>query len=138
MSFVKNPTKICYLDTSALLALVFEQGPYQKLKRFFNGCDKTLSSPLIEAELLAAVIREGTPWPVAVRYLDFVDLIFPPRSLRRELERVFVPGYLKGADAHHLATALFLAQDFEGLTFCSLDKRQNQIAKALGFQTFDL
>ena len=46
---------------------------------------------------------------------------------------VFEAGYLRGADAWHLATALYLTPDPGELTFLTLDERQGDIASKLGF-----
>jgi len=50
-----------------------------------------------------------------------------------EMSRVFSAGYLRGADAWHLACALFYADDRTSLTFLTLDARQREVAERLGF-----
>jgi hypothetical protein len=50
-----------------------------------------------------------------------------------ELERIAVEGYVKGADLWHLACALFLAPQPKDLAFLTLDKRQEAVARKLGF-----
>jgi hypothetical protein len=55
--------------------------------------------------------------------------------LTPELERVFAGGYLKGADAWHLACALYLAEEPAKLAFLTLDRRQRAVARRLGFRT---
>ena len=59
--------------------------------------------------------------------------MYPNRPLRGEFERVLVEGSVKGADLWHLACALFLAPEPKDLTFLTLDKRQEEIARKLGF-----
>lgn len=68
-----------------------------------------------------------------MRLLDKLEVIFPDRTLRRRTERVLEAGYVRGADCWHLATALFLAPDPGQLTFVTLDERQREVAKTLGF-----
>lgn len=44
-------------------------------------------------------------------------------------------GLVRGADCFHLAVALSLVANPRDLTFLTLDKRQRDVAAALGFQT---
>lgn len=62
-----------------------------------------------------------------------IELIMPARSLRPEFTAVLATGYVRGADCFHLAVALSLSPDPRELTFLTLDKRQRDVAKALGF-----
>jgi len=48
-------------------------------------------------------------------------------------ERVFAAGQVRGADAWHLATALWLTRHPAELPFLTLDARQREVASALGF-----
>jgi hypothetical protein len=80
---------------------------------------------------MAAVTREGLLAGAAG--VPGVDWISPARRLTRELERVMSGGYVRGADAWHLACALFLDPDANELMFLTLDKRQRAVAKAIGF-----
>ena len=89
------------------------------------------ASDLLEAELRSACRCEEIA--VDMRLLDKLEVIFPDRPLRRETERVLEAGYVRGADCWHLATALFLAPDPGQLTFVTLDERQREVAKTLGF-----
>jgi hypothetical protein len=59
--------------------------------------------------------------------------VYPNRPLSDEFERVMVEGYVKGADLWHLACALFLAPEPKDLAFVTLDKRQEEVARRLGF-----
>lgn len=63
----------------------------------------------------------------------------PPTSSRRSCAgrapaKVFAADYVKGADAWHLACALYAAGDPRDLTFLTLDRRQRTVARRLGFR----
>jgi hypothetical protein len=96
-----------------------------------RGFDHLLSSNLLEAELRAAFAREGQAGDPAT--LSSVSWVLPDRPLSAEIQRVQVVGYLRGADTWHLATALFVSPDPAALTFLTLDSRQREIARAIGF-----
>jgi hypothetical protein len=92
-----------------------------------------ISSNLLEAELAAALLREGVPVSSARPLLSNIDWILPQRALSPEFARVLDVGYLRGADLWHLACALFVAPDPALLSFLTLDRRQSEVAAALGF-----
>lgn len=87
----------------------------------------------MEAELRAAFARERVG--LSGDLFDWMKWVFPERPLTPELERVFTSGYLKGADAWHLACALYLAEEPAKLAFLTLDRRQRAVARRLGFRT---
>jgi hypothetical protein len=91
------------------------------------------AAPLLEAEFRAALEREetggGEPLLAALRW------VIPDRPLSHELDQVFSAGCLRGADAWHLATALFLVEAPGDLPFLTLDQRQRSLAESLGFPT---
>ena len=96
--------------------------------------DRLVSSNLLEAELRSVVAREAAgldPSPF------FVSLtwIYPNRPLTEEFQRITPHGYLKGADLWHLACGLLVCPDAQALTFLTLDKRQQDVAARVGFNT---
>jgi len=95
--------------------------------------DVILSSNLLEAEVAAAFRREQVA--VDPGLLRPFEWVLPERPLTDELERVFTTGYLKGADAWHIACALHIAGSFRDLAFLTLDSRQRDVAAQLGFPT---
>lgn len=122
-----------YVDTSCYVAIAFRERGATALRRRLDGFDDLFSSNLLEAELRSAFRREGIagdPDP-----LRAVSWVIPDRPLSAELSRVLSAGYLHGADAWHLATALFLAGDPRSLAFVTLDARQEAVAATLGFET---
>lgn len=120
-----------FVDTSVLLSLTFGEATAAAMRQRLAAFTMVYASDLLEAELRSACRREQIA--VEMRLLDNLEVIFPDRTLRRETERVLEAGYVGGADCWHLATALFLAPDPGQLTFVTLDERQREVAKTLGF-----
>jgi len=122
-----------FVDTSCLVAIALgERGAAAvatRLKRF----EELFASNLLEAEWRATVTREGVAIDPDV--LTWLDWVFPDRPLTREISLVLAAGYLRGADAWHLACALHMTQNPAGVTFLTLDRRQRAVARRLGFRT---
>jgi predicted nucleic acid-binding protein len=121
-----------YVDTSVIVAITLGEigadAILEKVRPF-----ELVAAPLLEAEWRSACRRNETaPDPALLREILWVHT---ERPLSEELERVFAAGYVRGADAWHLATALYLAPDPSELTFLTLDDRQRGVAEALGFRT---
>lgn len=121
-----------YVDSSALLGLIL--GDQSVVSRELLEEQQVVGSYLIEAEVFSACTRESYEIQMAVELLERITLISPVRSLRPEYNLIFQSGYLKGADAFHLACALFLDPTCKNLTFVTADKPQAVIAKKLGFK----
>jgi predicted nucleic acid-binding protein len=122
-----------FVDTSCLVAIALgERGAAAvaaRLKRF----EELFASNLLEAELRATVTREGVAIDPDV--LTWLDWVFPDRPLTQEISRVLAAGYLRGADAWHLACAVHMTQSPAEVTFLTLDRRQRAVARRLGFRT---
>jgi hypothetical protein len=125
--------RVAYVDSSWVLAIVFGERAAERAADLLQEYDALLSSTLLEAEVLAALHREG---------LSGADLpeagiswLLPDRPLRPEIERVLAAGYLRGADLWHLASALWAADDPGGTDFLTFDVRQRDVSRALGFVT---
>jgi len=122
-----------YVDTSALLAVAFSEPTRPAVERRLSQLTSVASSNLLEAELRAGLSREGRAFdPQLTRGITWV---LPVRPLTPELVTVLGVGYLRGADLWHVAAALYAAPDPQGVTFVTLDRRQGEVAAALGFQT---
>lgn len=121
-----------YVDTSVIVAItlgeVGAEAILAKVRPF-----ELVAAPLLEAEWRSACHRNQIVAEAAL--LHEIAWIASPGPLSEELERVFAAGYVRGADAWHLATALSLAPDPSELTFLTLDDRQRAVAEALGFKT---
>ncbi len=124
--------KLAYVDSSAIVAIAFDEPGATTMADRLAGYDVLFSSPLLEAELLSALCREQLEADPST-LLDAVSWVVPGRRLTEELQRVYQSGYVRGADAWHLACAVFLAPAPRELDFVTLDLRQRAAAQALGF-----
>jgi hypothetical protein len=94
------------------------------------------ASDLLTAEALSAAVRERLEIGAVMTALEAVALVLPHRSLDRETREVLAQGQLRGADAWHVACALFLADAARSeLAFLSRDVAQRRVARRLGFVT---
>ncbi len=120
-----------YVDTSALVAIAFDERGGASLAGRLAEPAHLLSSNLLEAELRAAFAREEISYTPSL--VSGIEWVLPDRPLAPELATVLEAGYLKGADLWHVATALYLAPEPRDLSFVTLDVRQQRVARALGF-----
>ncbi len=123
--------KLAYIDTSCLVAIAFGEPNAGALASRLEDYDELVSSNLLECELWAAFMREGVVPDEAM--LTWVTWVIPNRALSPEIRTILSTGYQRGADAWHLACALYLAADAGELSFITLDKRQEEVARELGF-----
>lgn len=123
--------KIAYVDTSCLVAVALGERGAAAVERRLARFDRLVSSILLEAELRAALRREGVEG--ASRVLSSITWLLPDRPLSAEIAAVLEAGYVRGADCWHLATALYLAPEPSELSFMTLDERQRDVAALLGF-----
>lgn len=126
--------RLAYVDSSAIVAVAFDEPGATAMADLLATYDVVFSSPLLEAELLSAMCREKVEADPST-LLDAVSWVVPGRRLTGELQRVYQSGYVRGADAWHLACAVFLAPAPQALDFVTLDLRQRATAQALGFGT---
>ncbi len=127
--------KLAFVDTSCLAAIVLNEPNAPSLSRKLGVFDRLAASPLLEAELRTVLHREGhrdeaqvQPWLASMLWVS------PDRPLGAEIATVLAAGYVRGADCWHLATALYFSPDAEEISFLTLDERQRDVAKALGFK----
>ncbi len=125
--------KAAYVDTSCLVAIAFRESGSARMASRLKGYEVILASGLVEAELKAALLREGLSGGTA-DFLPDLDWVYPDRPLGPEIDRVLATGYVKGADAWHLACALFVSPDGAELHFETLDAQQRSVARGLGFR----
>ncbi|HWP38169.1 MAG TPA: PIN domain-containing protein [Gemmatimonadales bacterium] len=124
--------RVAYVDTSCLVAVAFGEAGAAALSRRLNRFDILAASDLLEAELRSAFLREGAEFDPAL--LAGLSWVVPDRPLHSEIARVLAAGYVRGVDCWHLATALYLAEDSSSMSFLTLDERQADVARALGFR----
>ena len=127
--------RLAYVDSSCVVAIVFGESGYGRVVDQLDRFDRLLASNLMEAEVRAALIREGVEQE-AGGLLSGFTWIYPNRPLTTEYRRILAAGPLKGADLWHLACALFLAPDPKDLSFLTLDRQQQIVARDLGFSGF--
>ena len=123
---------VVYVDASVVVAEALAQPGRQLAAKTLRAASDVVTAALTEAELAAALVREGRP-PEAEQWIDALVLLNPPRPLRREIRQVLRRGYVRGADCWHLATALWFRDTYAvDLTFLTRDERQGELALALG------
>lgn len=125
--------RVAYLDTSALVAVLFGEPEAKRVRPVFEKVETFVSSNLLEAELLSAAQREGVALDELGPALSRIRWLIPDRPLHGEMREVLAAGPVRGADLWHLACALYLAPNPHELLFLTLDKAQSKVAAALGF-----
>ena len=121
-----------YVDSSILAAIVFEEDGSETFHAWLAGFDGLMCSDLVEAEVKSACFRERAT--LDPTFFSNIDWILPNRALSPEISNVLAVGYLTGADLWHVATALYYASDPSEVGFLTLDMRQRNVARELGFQ----
>ena len=124
---------VAYVDTSALVAIAFNDAGGPDLAESLDGFSRLVASNLLEAELRAVFARERLAFEASL--VAGIDWVLPDRPLAPELATVLGSGYLRGADLWHVASALYAAVDPGLMSFVTLDERQRAVAGMLGFQT---
>ena len=124
--------KVAYVDTSCLVAIAFGERGAAALGRRLERFDELVSSNLLEAELRACFVREKVSGDT--KLLGRIGGVLPHRPLSREITQVLSVGYIRGADLWHLASALYLVDRPEDLSFITLDDHQRETARELGFR----
>jgi predicted nucleic acid-binding protein len=126
---------VYYLDTSAWIAWKFRQSGNELFDRIDMDQDTVVSSPLLVAEYLSFLKRNGRLSDT--RYEDelgFIRWIHPVEPMFQSCTEVALKTELWGADLYHLATAVWFAEDFrKDLKFLSCDGGQKKAAQKLGF-----
>lgn len=124
-----------FVDTSLLAAIAVGEKTAHAARRRLTAFDTLAASPLLEAELRSLLRRENpeaearvTPW------LAGLEWVSPERPLRAEIDAVLDAGYVRGADCWHLATALYFSPQPSDISFLTLDERQGEVARSLGFK----
>ncbi len=122
---------VFYVDTSAAVKLVItEAGSRAMLRWATEHEDGLLSSDLLRTELLRAV-RRGGPDQMqrARRVLDSLTLVTVSTSMFERAGELDIEG-LQSLDALHLAVALDLGDDLEGIV--TYDERLGDAARRFG------
>lgn len=120
-----------YLDTSALVKLVVSEAETAALRAWMGEAERTpVSCDLARTELLRAVRRAAPDRVVQARaVLDSITLIEVTTSVFEEAGRLD-PTVLRSLDAVHLAAALSLGDDLDGII--TYDERFAEAAQSNG------
>lgn len=105
---------VWYLDTSAFLKLVVEEAESPALRSWCSSHGPVWSSQLLQTEARRAGERLGVPRRSVDDALDMVSLVSPNASTFR-VAGDLPPASLRSLDALHLATALELGDDLQGM-----------------------
>ena len=120
-----------YLDSSALLKLIFEEAESTALTSFLAGHPRRVSSILARVEVLRTVGRVEDPAVTreARALLARVHLIRPDDATLAAASGIG-PSTLRTFDAMHLATALSLGHELAGMVV--YDRRLADAAREAG------
>lgn len=127
-----NATDVAfYLDTSALVKLVVAEPETPALRRWLSAADRGAAScDLARTELFRTVRRVAPDRAVQARaVLDAVTLMEVTTAVFEDAGRLD-PTLLRSLDAVHLAAALALGDDLEGLV--TYDEQMTGAARANG------
>lgn len=117
---------VWYLDTSAFLKLITTQDESVAMRAWFSSHESVWSSQLLRTEALRAGTRLGIGSQVIEDALETVSLVIP------SVTTFFVAGQLpppalRTLDALHLATAMEIGDDLEGIV--TYDERLSAAAR---------
>jgi len=120
-----------YLDTSALVKLVVSEAETAALRAWMGEAERTpVSCDLARTELLRAVRRAAPDRVVQARaVLDSITLLEVTTATFEEAGRLD-PTVLRSLDAVHLAAALSLGDDLDGIV--TYDERLAEAAQSNG------
>ena len=118
---------VWYLDTSAFLKLVVAEKESGAVRAWLVDHGPPWSSQLLRTEALRAARRLDIDEEVVESALQAVSLILPVASTFHSAGTL-PPPTLRSLDALHLATALELGEDLDGLV--TYDERMAQAALA--------
>ena len=123
---------VAYVDTSALVAVAFDERGGSAIAERLDKCSRLLASNLLEAELRAVFARERLDF--AASLVAGIEWVLPDWPLAPELATVLQSGYLRGADLWHVATALYAVREPDQVAFVTADAQQQAVAAVLGFR----
>ncbi|MEO2198124.1 MAG: type II toxin-antitoxin system VapC family toxin [bacterium] len=123
-----------YLDTSAAVKLVVAESGTTALRKWLTTRDGQIaSSDLLRTELLRATRRAAPEQMVLARaVLDAIILLTLPSAVF-ERAAMLEPDLLRSLDSLHLAAALELGDELEGIV--TYDRRLAAGAQAVGIHT---
>jgi uncharacterized protein len=105
---------VWYLDTSAFLKLITVEVESAAMRAWFVSHDSIWSSQLLHTEALRASVRLQIQSDVVEDALETVSMVLPSVTTFYVAGRLG-PTNLRSLDAVHLATAMELGEDFDGI-----------------------
>jgi hypothetical protein len=105
---------VWYLDTSAFLKLVIDEESSSAMRAWHSANDRLWSSQLLCTEALRAADRLRVDLRSIEEALDTVSLVLPSVATYASAGRMQTEG-LRSLDALHLAVALEIGSDLEGM-----------------------
>lgn len=118
-----------YIDTSAFLKLLVAEVESPALRAWLAGHEPAWSSHLLRTEAMRAATRLGVDHLVLEQALATVSLMLPGSTTFSTAGKL-APHVLRSLDALHLASALELGSDLQGVL--TYDARMSQGARELG------
>lgn len=120
-----------YLDSSAILKLVYAEDETAALEEFLREWPRWTSSVLARVEVMRLARRVEDPIVArcAREVLEPLDFVSIDEAVLRDVIAV-EPRSLRAMDAVHLATALMIHRDVGGMVV--YDKRLARAARAAG------
>lgn len=116
-----------YLDTSALLKLLTMEDGSEAMRQWFMSHNSVWSSQLLQTEALQVSARLDIDTRVIEDALDTISLIVPSVATFHNAGRLS-PSSLRLLDALHLAAAMEIGADLEGVI--SYDERPSVAVRA--------
>jgi predicted nucleic acid-binding protein len=122
---------VLYLDSSAIVKLVFEEPETSSLSAFLHEWPTRVSSTIATVEVLRTTMLVGDDLVMrhARAVLGRVHLVRPDDGLLNAAARV-EPRSMRALDAIHLATALSLGHELGGMVV--YDRRLAEAARGAG------
>ena len=117
---------VWYLDTSAFLKLVVDEAGSAAMRSWSSAHDALWSSQLLRTEALRAGQRLGVEERSIDGALETVSLVLPSVATYASAGRLRPQG-LRTLDALHLASALEIGPDLEGMVV--YDRRLSDAAR---------
>lgn len=140
---------VFYFDTSAITKRYFTEPGSETVRRLLkNRQNVFVTSSLTYAELYTTAYRLGRDSVIEVDMVEMARQQFEKdwkkfliqefsAEVRKLIPEIAKNNSLKGADAVHLASALFLHEHQANVTFVASDKKLLSAAKARGLPVFN-
>jgi len=124
---------VWYLDTSAFLKLITTEDESAAMRSWFSSHESVWSSQLLRTEALRTGARLGIDADVIEDALETVSLVLPSVATYFAAGQLSPPS-LRSLGALHLATALEIGDDLEGIV--AYDERLSDAARAASIEVF--